>query len=43
VFGLEKRPYHEVNEKANFEMMVRFEAGNIEFAFPSRTLYVKKD
>jgi len=35
--------YHEVNERVNFEIMKRFEAENIEFAFPSQTLYVKKD
>jgi len=35
--------YHEVNERVNFEIMKRFEAEKIEFAFPSQTLYVKKD
>ena len=35
--------YHEVNERVNFEIMKRFEAEQIEFAFPSQTLYVKKD
>lgn len=35
--------YHEVNEKINLEIMKRFDAENIEFAFPSQTLYVKKD
>jgi len=35
--------YHEVNERVNLEMMKRFEAEKIEFAFPSQTLYVKKD
>jgi MscS family membrane protein len=35
--------YHEVNQRVNLEIMKRFEAGNIEFAFPSQTLYVKKD
>ena len=35
--------YHEVNERVNFEIMKRFEAERIEFAFPSQTLYVKKD
>ncbi|MHC4740841.1 MAG: mechanosensitive ion channel family protein [Planctomycetota bacterium] len=34
---------HEVNERVNFEIMKRFEAEGIEFAFPSQTLYVKKD
>ncbi|MHC4425583.1 MAG: mechanosensitive ion channel family protein [Planctomycetota bacterium] len=33
----------EVNERVNFEIMKRFEAEQIEFAFPSQTLYVKKD
>ncbi|HUW20862.1 MAG TPA: mechanosensitive ion channel family protein [Sedimentisphaerales bacterium] len=35
--------YHEVNERVNVEIMKRFEAEQIEFAFPSQTLYVKKD
>ena len=35
--------FHEVNERVNMEMMKRFEAEKIEFAFPSQTLYVKKD
>ena len=35
--------YHEVNERVNFEIMKRFETQKIEFAFPSQTLYVKKD
>ncbi|MBA7619171.1 hypothetical protein ES703_26507 [subsurface metagenome] len=35
--------YHQVNERVNLEMMKRFEAEKIEFAFPSQTLYVKKD
>jgi len=35
--------YHEVNERVNLQMMKRFEAEQIEFAFPSQTLYVKKD
>lgn len=35
--------YHEVNEQVNLEIMKRFEAERIEFAFPSQTLYVKKD
>jgi len=35
--------YHEVNERVNFEIMKRFEAERIEFAFPSQTLYVKKE
>jgi MscS family membrane protein len=35
--------YQEVNERVNFEIMKRFEAEEIEFAFPSQTLYVKKD
>ncbi|MHC4482326.1 MAG: mechanosensitive ion channel family protein [Planctomycetota bacterium] len=35
--------YHEVNERINLEIMKRFEAEKIEFAFPSQTLYVKKD
>jgi MscS family membrane protein len=35
--------YYEVNERVNFEIMKRFEAEKIEFAFPSQTLYVKKE
>ena len=35
--------YHEVNQRVNLEMMKRFEAEQIEFAFPSQTLYVKKE
>ncbi len=35
--------YHQVNEQVNFEIMKRFEAEQIEFAFPSQTLYVKKE
>ncbi len=35
--------YHEVNERVNLEIMKRFKAEKIEFAFPTQTLYVKKD
>jgi MscS family membrane protein len=35
--------YHEVNERVNLEIMKRFEAEEIDFAFPSQTLYVKKE
>jgi MscS family membrane protein len=35
--------FQEVNERVNFEIMKRFEAEKIEFAFPSQTLYMKKD
>lgn len=35
--------YNEVNERVNFELMKRFEAENIEFAFPTQTIYTKKD
>jgi MscS family membrane protein len=35
--------FHEVNERVNIEIMKRFEAEAIEFAFPSQTLYLKKD
>jgi MscS family membrane protein len=35
--------YMEVNEKVNFEIMKRFEAEKIEFAFPTQTLYLKQD
>jgi len=35
--------YQQVNERVNLEIMKRFEAEHIEFAFPSQTLYVKKE
>lgn len=35
--------FQQVNERVNLEIMKRFEAEKIEFAFPSQTLYVKKD
>jgi MscS family membrane protein len=35
--------YHEVNDRVNFEILKRFNAENIEFAFPTQTLYLKKD
>ncbi len=35
--------YMEVNERVNFEIKKQFEAEGIEFAFPSQTLYLKKD
>ena len=35
--------FMEVNERINTEIMARFEAEGIEFAFPTQTLYVKKD
>ncbi|MFC1677139.1 mechanosensitive ion channel family protein [Planctomycetota bacterium] len=35
--------YNEVNERVNLEMMKQFEAEQIEFAFPTQTLHVKKD
>jgi len=35
--------YHQVNERVNLELMKRFEAEQIEFAFPSQTLYLKKE
>ncbi len=35
--------YHDVNERINFEIMKRFKAEKIEFAFPSQTIYVKKE
>ena len=35
--------YQQVNERVNLEIMKQFEAEKIEFAFPSQTLYVKKD
>jgi MscS family membrane protein len=34
---------YEVSERVNLEMMKRFEAESIEFAFPTQTLYLKKD
>ncbi|MGD9109413.1 MAG: mechanosensitive ion channel family protein [Phycisphaerales bacterium] len=35
--------YHEVNERVNLEIMKRFDDEGIEFAFPTQTLYLKKD
>ena len=35
--------YQEVNERVNLEMLKRFETEDIEFAFPTQTLYMKKD
>jgi len=35
--------YHQVNERVNLEIMKRFEAEGIDFAFPSQTLYVRKE
>jgi len=35
--------YHQVNEQVNLEIMRQFEAEQIEFAFPTQTLYVKKE
>ena len=35
--------FQQVNEQVNFEIMKRFKAEEIEFAFPSQTLYLKKD
>lgn len=35
--------YHEVNEKINLEMMRQFKKAGIEFAFPTQTLYLKKE
>ncbi|MBW8000862.1 MAG: mechanosensitive ion channel family protein [Planctomycetes bacterium] len=34
---------HKINERVNLEMMKRFEKAGIEFAFPTQTLYLKKD
>ncbi len=35
--------YKEVSERINFEILKRFNNENIEFAFPTQTLYLKKD
>lgn len=35
--------FYEVNQRVNLEIMKRFEAEKIDFAFPSQTLYLKKD
>ncbi|MDD5011438.1 MAG: mechanosensitive ion channel family protein [Phycisphaerae bacterium] len=35
--------WFELNERVNFEILKRFDAEGIEFAFPTQTLYVKKD
>jgi len=35
--------FQQVNERVNLEMMKRFEAERIEFAFPTQTLHVKRE
>ena len=35
--------YCELNERINFEILRRFEEAGIEFAFPTRTLYLAGD
>ncbi|MFA5553440.1 MAG: mechanosensitive ion channel family protein [Phycisphaerae bacterium] len=35
--------YNEVNERVNMEILKRFDSEGIEFAFPTQTLYLKKD
>ena len=35
--------FKDINQNVNIEMMKRFHAAGIEYAFPSQTLYVKKD
>ena len=35
--------FQEVNQRVNLEMMRRFRQAGIEFAFPTQTLYLKKD
>ncbi len=35
--------YMQINEKVNTEIQIRFEQEGIEFAFPTRTVYVKND
>nr|MBC8481243.1 mechanosensitive ion channel family protein [Planctomycetota bacterium] len=35
--------FNEVNERVNLEMMKRFAAEGIEFAFPTQTLYLKNE
>lgn len=35
--------FQEVNEKVNLRIMQAFESESIEFAFPTQTLYLKKD
>jgi small-conductance mechanosensitive channel len=37
------RLYSKLNEQLYFKLKKRFEAEQIEFAFPSQTLHVKKD
>jgi small-conductance mechanosensitive channel len=37
------RLYPKLNEQVNFKLKKRFEAEQIKFAFPSRTIYIKKD
>ena len=35
--------FQEVNERVNMRIMEAFQAAHIEFAFPTQTLYLKKD
>ena len=42
-FALVLLVYVAINEQVNLEIMKRFEAEQIEFAFPTQTLYIKKD
>lgn len=35
--------YKEVNQRVNLEMMRRFEAAGIDFAFPTQTLYLRNE
>jgi len=35
--------FFEINQRVNLDMMKRFKAEGIEFAFPTQTLYVNKD
>jgi len=40
---LQKTSDYELYHQVNLEIMKRFEAEQIEFAFPTQMLYVKKD
>jgi small-conductance mechanosensitive channel len=43
VYPPDYRLYHEVNQRVKVEIMKHFEAEHIDFAFPSQTLYLRKD
>ena len=43
VDGNEVWRFHEINERVNLEIMKRFEKEGLRFAFPTQTVFVKKE